>query len=76
MQKKHINKKLYLKISLGVPLVAQQVKNPTSFREDVGSVPGFAQLVKALVLPQIVAKFVDMAWTWCCCGYGIGVMWL
>ena len=27
---------------LGVPLVAQQVKNPTSIRENVGSIPGLA----------------------------------
>ena len=30
----------------GVPIVAQQVKNPTSIHEYVGSIPGLAQLVK------------------------------
>ena len=29
-----------------VPIVAQQVKNPTSTHEDVGSIPGLAQSVK------------------------------
>ena len=35
---------------LGVPVVAQQVKNLTSTHEDVGSTPGLAQWVKDLVL--------------------------
>ena len=34
--------------SLGVPVVAQQVKNPTSVHEGVGSIPGLAQWVKDL----------------------------
>ena len=29
--------------SAGVPVVAQQVKNPTSIREDEGSIPRLAQ---------------------------------
>ena len=31
---------------VGVPIVAQQVKNPTSIHEEVGSIPGLAQWVK------------------------------
>ena len=29
-------------VILGVPLVAHQVMNPTSIREDAGSIPGLA----------------------------------
>ena len=31
---------------LGVPVVAQRVKNPTSIHEDVGSIPGLAQWIQ------------------------------
>ena len=34
----------------GVPIVAQQVKNPTSTHEDAGSIPGLTQGVKDPVL--------------------------
>ena len=37
-------------VTLGVPVVAEQVTTPTSIREDVGSVPGPSQWVKDLVL--------------------------
>ena len=38
----------------------------------VGSIPGLAQWVKDLELPQAVAQVTDVAHIWCCCGYGVG----
>ena len=38
-------------LRFGVPIVAQQVSNPTSIHEDVGSIPGLAQWVKDPALP-------------------------
>ena len=35
---------------MGVPVVAQQVKNPTSIHKDVGLIPGLTQWVKDLAL--------------------------
>ena len=37
---------------IGVPTVAQQVTNPTSIHEDVGSIPGLTQWVKDLAWIQ------------------------
>ena len=39
------------KLKEGVPIVAQQAKNPTGIHEDVSSIPSLAQWVKDLVLP-------------------------
>ena len=38
----------------GVPIVSQWVKSSVSIHEDTGSIPGLAQWVKDLVLPQAV----------------------
>ena len=35
----------------GGPIVAEQVTNPTSLHEDVGSIPGLIQWVKDTALP-------------------------
>ena len=35
----------------GVPIVAQQVMNPTSIHEDMGLIPALSQWVKDSVLP-------------------------
>ena len=37
--------------SQGVPVVAQQVRNPTSIHEEVGLIPGLTQWVEDLALP-------------------------
>ena len=42
---------LYILRITGVPIVAQQLKNPTGIHKDVDSIPGLAQWVKEPVLP-------------------------
>ena len=37
---------VHLKLTQGVPTVAQWVKNPTGIREDAGLIPGLAQWAK------------------------------
>ena len=46
--------------------------NPTSYHEDVGSIPGLTYWVKDLVLPRAVVYVTDETQIPCCCGCGIG----
>ena len=55
-------------ILVEVPLVAQQVTNPTSIRQDTGSIPGLAQWVRDPVLPRGIGRRCDLdpalLWLW------------
>ena len=47
-----IGKSWHKNLHIGVPIVAQWVKNPTSIHEDAGSIPCLAQWIKDLALLQ------------------------
>ena len=48
----------------GVPLVAQQVRNPTSIHEDVDSIPDITQWVKDSVLQWMWCRLAAVALIW------------
>ena len=60
---------------IGVPIVAQWVKNPTSIHKDVGSIPVLARWVKDLVWLQAEVQVADEARIWCCCCCSCAIGW-
>ena len=54
---------------IGVPVVAQWVKNPTSIHEDVGLIPGLAQQIKG----SDVATFCSVVHR---CGSDLALLWV
>ena len=55
--------------TIGVPIVAQQVKNPTGIHEDAGLIPGLTHWVKgcSFAMNCVVGHRhgLDMEWLWC-----------
>ena len=49
-----------------------RLRTQHSVCEDVGSIPGLAQWVMDLVLPQAAAEVADAVWIRHCCGCGVG----
>ena len=63
---------LHYKMGIRVPVVAQWAKNPTSFHEDAGLIPGLVPWLKDPALLQAAVQVLDAAWIRYCCGCGVG----
>ena len=57
----------------GIPFEAQWLRTRHCLCEGAGLIPGLAQWVKNLELPQAVASVKDVAWIWSCHGCGVGL---
>ena len=61
-----------LKIILRVLAMAHWVRKPTRIYQAMGLIPGIAQWVKDLALPQAASYLADETQIPSCCGCGIG----
>ena len=57
----------------GLLLWLSKLRTQHCLCEDVNLIPGLVQWVKDLALLQTVVQVTDVAWIWCCCGYGISL---
>ena len=62
-----LNLKWTEELEIGIPGVAQHVKNPASIHEVAGSIPGLAQWIEDLALPQAAAEIAGAVRIQHCC---------
>ena len=63
-----------LKFSVGVPIVAQWVKNTTSIHEDLGFIPGLVYGLRIWRCHKLQLQVADAAQILRCCGCGCGIV--
>ena len=66
------SKQNYVQKISGVPIMAQQLTNPTRNHKVAGLTPGLAQWVKDLALPCAVVQGSRRSSTPSCCSSGVG----